>query len=182
MEKIKSFFTDFIATRKITYYIVLGLSVLAFIMGIVATASLADAGATALPLVFTLLGLLVFLGLSVIGLEKFGAGVVSLASFISLVVLVCEVFEFYLGAIQDQAMGGFNIFEIEGIVALIVCVAVFLVCSIAVNVMAWLKLSKPKAAAKDDAPEQNGTESATAQDETAAETETALKTEETENE
>lgn len=148
MEKIKKFFADFIKTRKVTYYVVLGLAVSAFVMGIVAAATLSVAGATVLPLVFTLFGLLIFVGLSIIGQEKFGAGAVSLAAFISLAVLVCEVFEYYLGKIQDQAMGGFNIFEIEGIVALIVCVAVFLVCAIAANVLSWLKLAKPTAAAE----------------------------------
>ena len=146
MEKIKKFFADFVKTRKVTYYVVLGLAVSAFVMGIVAAAPLSVAGATVLPLVFTLLGLLIFVGLSVIGQEKFGAGAVSLAAFISLAVLICEVFEHYLGVIQDQAMGGFNIFAIEGIVALIVCVAVFLVCSIAANVLSWLKLTKPMSA------------------------------------
>ena len=147
MDKVKQFFTDFIKTRKITYYIALGVAFIAFIMGIVATASLADAGATALPLVFTLIGLLAFAGLSVIGLEKIGAGLVSFASFGALVATVCEVYEYFHDAITNQAMGGFNVFAIEGVSALLACVILLVICAVVANVLAWLKLKKENAPA-----------------------------------
>lgn len=152
MEKVKEFFLNFVKTRKATYYVALGTALIAFIMGIVATASLSDAGATAAPLLLTLFAFLIFIGLSVVGQERIGAAIVSFASFISLISLVCEVFEHFLDIIQNQAMTGFNIGAIEGLTTLIACVALFIVCAIVANVMAWLKLRKD---IKEEANDEN---------------------------
>ncbi len=152
MEKVKEFLLNFVKTRKVTYYIALGIALLAFIMGVVATASLSDAGATAAPLLLTLFAFLIFIGLSVIGQERTGAAVVSFASLLALVSLVCEVFEHFLDVIQNQAMTGFNIGAIEGLTVLIACVALFTVCAIAANVMAWIKLKKE---VKEEANDEN---------------------------
>lgn len=143
---------NFVKTRKVTYYIALGIALLAFIMGVVATASLSDAGATAAPLLLTLFAFLIFIGLSVIGQERTGAAVVSFASLLALVSLVCEIFEHFLDVIQNQAMTGFNIGAIEGLAVLIACVALFTVCAIAANVMAWIKLKKE---VKEEANDEN---------------------------
>ena len=146
MDKVKKFFIDFIKTRNILYYVVCGLAVMLFIGGIIATAALGVAGATALPLVFTLIGLLLFAGLSLVGKEKLGAAAVSFCGFVSLVMLICEVFEYFLIEIQNQGMSDkFDVFAIEGIGAFIVSVVILLICSIAANVFAWLKLNKPQA-------------------------------------
>lgn len=137
---------DFVKTRKIAYYIVLGFTILAFIAGIIASAGLSEAGVNALPAVFTLIGLLAFLLLSVIGQEKFGAGTAAFASFISLVTTVCQAFEYFLAEIQGQAMVGVNITAIKGMTVFIACAVIFVACSVVIGVCAWLKLSKKKSA------------------------------------
>ena len=150
LDKILQYLKDFIKSRNVLFYVAFGVAVLAFIFGIVATAGLAEAGCGALPIVFTLLGLLAFIGLSLVGHEWAAAGAVGVFSFMSIVAVLCNVYSFYLGRVQDLAMTGINIgalFSIPGIVVLILSLVVFLLCAIASNVFAWLRLRK-----KDVAP------------------------------
>lgn len=136
------FFKRFINTRKISYYFAFTAGLISFIIGVVATVSLGDAGATALPMILTLIGFVLFLILSLVGQERTGSALVAFASFGALVALVCEVFEYFLDAVQNQSMTGFDVGAIDGFPVLIVCVAVLLVCAIAANITAWLKLKK----------------------------------------
>lgn len=151
---VKVFVSDFFKTRKITYYIVLGFAVIALINGIIATAGLSQAGANALPFALTLIGLVAFLILSPIGQEKFGAGFAAFASFGALVATVCQVFEYFIAEIQGQAMTGFDIAAVKGMSLFIACTVIFVICSVAMGVLAWLKLSKPYAAAGTDVKKQ----------------------------
>lgn len=142
LDFVKKFTLNFLKTRTIAYYIAFGVAFIAWIMGIVCTASLAFAGATAVPMVLVSLGGLVFIVGSLFGEEKIGAGMVAFASYGALIATICEVYAHFLGEIQSQAMGGFNIGAIEGISTLIACVVLFLICAVAANVLAFLKLNK----------------------------------------
>lgn len=142
MDKIKKYLMDFIATRNITFYISFGFVVLAAITGIVSGATLSFAGDTLLTVLLPLLGLLAFVGLSLVGQEKAGAAAAGLLIFGAFIALICGVYLHFLNEIQNQAMGGFNIGAIEGLFALIVCVALLAICAIAANVFAWLRLKK----------------------------------------
>lgn len=150
MNKVSQFFKKFIATRNIPFYVAFGVAVLLFIGGAVATGALAFAGAGVLPLVFTLIGLLAFAGLSLLGYERTGAAAAGVAGFFSLVALVIGVYGYFLDTIQKQAMTGFDIASVEGLPALIACVAILLVGSIACNVFAWLALAKKEQSVKEE--------------------------------
>lgn len=151
MDKIKEFIKNFIETRNVTFYIALGVALVSAIVGIISGAALAFAGETALTVVLPLLGLVAFLGLSAVGQEKIGAAASGLLTFGALIALVCGVYSHFLTAIQNQSMGGFDLGAIEGFFTLIVCVVLLIVCAVATNVLAWLRLKKkpdPVAAAE----------------------------------
>lgn len=145
MDKIKEYLKSFISSHNISYYIALGISVIALIGGIMSSASLSFAGATALPLVFTLLGLLIFIGLSTIKCERIGAAVSGVFVFGALVSLITSVYDYFIQAVQDQAMTKVNIMAIKGMSMFVVCLCCLIICSIALNVFTWLRLRK-----KDD--------------------------------
>ena len=72
-------------------------------------------------------------------------GVLTLAGFVCL--LVGEYSHFF-NTIQNQAMTGFNIASVDGLMLLIVCVVLYVVSAIALNVCAWLRLKKTAGAAR----------------------------------
>ncbi len=144
MEKFIDFIDNFFATRRITYYIMLGISVAAIIICIASAAILSFAGIAFLGAILTPLGLIAFVGLSLLGFDRIGATISALCTFGSFVGLICGLFEHFLGEIQNQAMSGFDILSIKGFIAFVVFSAILLVLSVASNVLAWFKLSKDK--------------------------------------
>lgn len=136
------FLKNFIKSRNIAFYIACFVGVLSFVTGIVALAALSFAGATALPLVLALIGLIAFLALSLVGYERLGAACMGAFTFGAFLVTLMEVYEHFLDVVQNQAMGGFDLGAVEGLPALIVCVILFVVCAVAANVLAWVRLRK----------------------------------------
>ncbi len=141
-EYLKNFFLNFVKTRKVTWYVAAGFTLLMFITGIISSAALGFAGVTALPVVLTLLALLVFVITTILGQEKIGTALVAAASYGSFVVLFLEAYPFFLNAISSQGMTGFDIGAIKGATTFIACIVLFIVCAIAANVLAFLKQSK----------------------------------------
>ncbi len=141
-EYLKNFFLNFVKTRKIAWYVAAGFTLLTFITGIIASAALGFAGVTALPVVLTLLALLAFVITTILGQEKIGTALVAGASYGSFVALFVEAYRYYLNAVSSQGMTGFDLGSIQGLTTLIACVALFIVCAIATNVLAFLKQSK----------------------------------------
>ncbi|MDE6505582.1 MAG: hypothetical protein K2L42_06925 [Clostridia bacterium] len=142
LDFVKNFTLNFLKTRTVAYYIASGVAFIAWIMGIVCTSSLAFAGASAVPMVLVSLGGLVFIVGSLFGEEKIGAGMVAFASYGALIATFCELYAHFLTEIQSQAMTGFDLGAMQGFSTLIACVVLFLVCAIAANVLAFLKLNK----------------------------------------
>ena len=138
-----SFGKNFFKTRKVPYYIAAAAALLAFIAGIICTAGLGMAGVTGGPVALVTVALLIFVLTSILGHEKIGTAAVGIASLFAFVLMFCQVFEYFIGIIQDQAMTGFDIGAIEGLGALITCIAMFVICAIAANVTAFLKQSRP---------------------------------------
>ena len=145
MNKFTKFIKRFIETRNVAYYVALGVALLSAVIGIVSGASLAFAGETALTVVLPLLGLVAFVALSALGQEKTGAAASGLLTFGALIALVCGVYGHFLTAIQNQSMGGFDLGAIDGFFTLIVCAVLLVVCAVAANVLAWLRLKKKPA-------------------------------------
>ncbi len=141
-EYLKEFFLNFVKTRRIAWYVAAAVTLLAFIAGIIGSAALGFAGATALPAVLTLLALLSFVIATILGQEKIGTALVAGASYGSFVAMFMEVYAYYLNAVSSQGMTGFDLGAIEGIVPLVICVVLFIVCAVAANVLAFLKQSK----------------------------------------
>lgn len=140
--KIKNFFLNFIRTRTVAYYVAAAVTLIAWIGGIVTSTALGFAGVTALPALLVTLALILFLVTSILGHEKIGAALVAAASYGAFVAMVCEIFPYFLNQIQNQGMTGFNVAAIPGVGALVACVLILLVCAVAANVLAFLKLSK----------------------------------------
>ncbi|MDE5729813.1 MAG: hypothetical protein K2I20_06575 [Clostridia bacterium] len=143
--KILNFIVNFIKSRNVTFYIAFGVAVLSFILGIVASTGLSVAGASAAAALITLFGFLLFIVFSLLGYERAGAATVGVTAFAAIVVAVCECYSVLLTKIMDMSMTGFSIsgiLAIDGVVAAIVCVVGLLICAVASNVFAYLRLRK----------------------------------------
>lgn len=149
MKRINNYINKFFETRRPTYYIMLGTAVVAISVGIAASATLNFAGNAYFAAIFTAVGLVVFIGLSLIGFDRLGATLSGLLTFGAFVGLVCGVYEHFLTEIQNQAMSGFNISEIKGFFAFILCAALLLILAIISNVLAWMKLTRVASASSD---------------------------------
>lgn len=145
MNKIKEFFMDFFKTHNVAFYVAFGFAGLAFIGGIVASAGTKVAGGGALPAVLTMLGLFAFFGLSLVKHEWAGSGVAAAMSFVSIIVSLCDVYAFYLAAISDMSMTGIKVSEVlalDGFGALITALVFFVICTIALTALAWIRMRK----------------------------------------
>lgn len=138
---IANYFKRYLSTRKVAYYIACGVALLALIGGIVAAATLKEAGISALAWVLPLLGLLAFIVTSLLGYDRSGICIVGVMSFFAFVTTVIEVFGYFLTEIQNQAMVGFDIMAIKGLPALIASAVLLVVAAIAGNVLAYLRLA-----------------------------------------
>ncbi len=141
-EYLKNFFLNFVKTRRISWYVAAGFTLLAFIAGIIGSAALGFAGVTALPAVLTLLALLAFVIATILGQEKIGTALVAGASYGSFVALFVEAYAYYLNAISSQGMTGFDLGAIMVIVPLVICFVLFIVCAVAANVFEFIKKRK----------------------------------------
>ena len=138
----------YMRTRTAAFYVALGVSLLAVAAGVIACAGLSAYGTAWPALVCVIVGFMAFLVLSFAGQDNAGAaamGVLTLAGFVCL--LVGEYSHFF-NTIQNQAMTGFNIASVDGLMLLIVCVVLYVVSAIALNVCAWLRLKKIAGAAR----------------------------------
>lgn len=154
MKKINNYISEFFATRRPTYYIMLGTAIVAMIVGIAAAVMLSFAGNAFFAAIFTPIGFVVFVGLSLIGFDRLGATISGLLTFGAFVGLVCGVYEHFLTEIQNQAMSGFNISEIEGFFAFVFYAAILLILGIMSNVLAWMKLTRTHSASNNSAEKE----------------------------
>ncbi len=141
MSNILNKITDFFKRKNVLYYIACGVTLLAFIGGVIASA-LTVAGASALSAVFVTIGLLAFVGLSVIGQERMGAALAGVLSFGALIAFICSAYAYFLNEISEQGMTGFNISAVNGLMPAAVSIVLLLISAIALNVFAWLRLKK----------------------------------------
>lgn len=146
---IAEYFNHFIKTRNISFFVALGVAVLSVIVGIIAVATLSEYGTAWPTVLLTLVGFVAFVLLSLVGKEGMGAGALAGCNFAALLLLVVGEYEYFLTEIQAQAMGaGFNLGAVEGLYALIAVAVLLLVCAVAANVLAWLRLKKKAPAAR----------------------------------
>lgn len=131
---------NFIRSRGVAFYVALGVAVVAVIAGIVAVATLSFAGDAWYAIMFSAIGLVLFIALSVSGREKLGAALLACCIFAALIGLICGVYKYFVTEVSNQAMSGtFDVFAVDGISAFIACVAMLVVCAIAANVLAWVR-------------------------------------------
>ncbi len=145
---IAEYFNQFIKTRNISFFVALGVAVLSVIVGIIAVATLSEYGTAWPTVLLTLVGFVAFVLLSLVGKEGMGAGALAGCNFAALLLLVVGEYEYFLVEIQNQAMGSFDLGSVEGLYALIAVAVLLLVCAVAANVLAWLRLKKKAPAAR----------------------------------
>ena len=139
----KNFGRNFFQTRKVPYYIAAAAALLAWIAGIICSATLGMAGVNGAPVALVTIGLIVFVFASILGHERIGTAAVGIGSLFAFVLMFSQGFEYFVLEVQKQAMTGFNIGSIGGLIPLIVCIAMFVVCAIVSNVTAFLKQTEP---------------------------------------
>lgn len=140
---IAEYFNKFIRTRTVAYYIALGVSLLSVFVGIIAAVVLSEYGTTWPVVLLTIAGFVVFVVLSFLGQDGMGAGAMAAFTFAALLALIVGEYSYFLTEVQGQAMGaGFDLGAVEGLYLFIVAAVWLLVCAIALNVFAWLRLKK----------------------------------------
>lgn len=145
MDKVLDYIKNYFKGKTVLYYIALGVAVVAFVGGIIASGGLGFAGVSAGPALLVTLGLVVFIASSVFGQDKIGMGVVAALTFGAFVETLCEAYGHFLAEIQEQAMVGMNLANVNGLSALVVSVVILVLFAVAANVFAFLPLNKAKA-------------------------------------
>lgn len=147
-------FTDFFKNRTIKFYIAMGIAAFSVIVGIVYGAAVAtlDDGISVAPTVMCILAAVVFAVCALFRLSRVGMAAVGVLDIFALFIFLVTGYEYPI----EQAMVSSNVWDIEGIVAIIAVAAMMLICIIAANVFAWLRLDKPVETAADGVAEGDG--------------------------
>ena len=129
----------------VTFLITLIISLISIAAGLIGGISLAFAGETILAMVLPIVGVVALVALTLLGQEKLGAAAVAVASYGGLIALVCGVYEHFYHEIANIMMStDFDLFAVEGMLILIVVLAMFVVSAIVANVFAWIPYKKVK--------------------------------------
>ncbi len=140
-------FKDFFKNRTIKFYIAMGAAVLSIITGIVYGAAVAvlDEGISVAPTVMCIVAALIFAVCALFRLSRIGMAAVGIIDLFALFIFLVTGYEYPI----EQAMVVSNAWQIKGMISIIVCAAMMLVCIILANVFAWLRLDKEPEAATD---------------------------------
>lgn len=142
---VKKYIVNFIKQCKPTYYVMLGISFAATLIGVISAISLTFAGNSYLAAIFAPIGLIAFIALSLVGQERLGAVFAAGCTFASFIGLIVGVYAYFLEEIQNQAMTQFDILAVKGFLAFVVFAVLLLLLSIAANVLAWMRLKRKPA-------------------------------------
>ena len=129
----------------VTFLITLIISLISIAAGLIGGISLAFAGETILAMVLPIVGVDALVALTLLGQEKLGAAAVAVASYGGLIAWDCGVYEHFYHEIANIMMStDFDLFAVEGMLILIVVLAMFVVSAIVANVFAWIPYKKVK--------------------------------------
>lgn len=140
---MKEKFLNYFHGRTAAFYVSFAMAIISILVAILYPALLSGNAEIAkylsyIPLALLLVAAIAFIGLSFIDLSNLGAAIMAVMDFAAFIVFVITIYEYPI----EKVMVISNIFEIEGLVAIVVCGVLMLVAAIVSNVSAWLKQTK----------------------------------------
>ena len=145
MKLISKFFSD----KTVPFYVALGAAALSVVTGIVYAAALGGLSGyvSFVPLILLIVGAVAFIGLSLLGSPRAGAAIMTAADFGAFLVYVGTIYAYPI----DAAMSVGSASDIKELPMIIAAGALMLICAIASDAVAWMKMTKgDKAPDKDE--------------------------------
>ena len=138
--------TDFFKNRKIPFYIGLGMAVFSVLVGIVYAVLMRGIkyDVSLLPVALMIGGGVAFGVCALLRVSRTGAGIMAIAAFASLLACAVSVYEYVMMQVMNS-LSFEGIVAAEGVMSILVCGILLLVCTIVCNVLAWLPMEKVKA-------------------------------------
>lgn len=147
---LSEFILQFLSDKTVPFYVALGAAGLSVATGIMYSAALGGLSGyvSFVPLILLLVGAAVFVGLSFLGSPRAGAAIMTAADFGAFLVYVGTIYAYPV----DAAMSVGSASDIKELPMIIAAGALMLICAIASNAVAWMKMTK-----RADAPEKDET-------------------------
>lgn len=137
MDFIKNYFKS----KNVAFYIGLFFALFSIVSAIVYGVSLsAIEEQSAVPTVLLVLAGVAFVGLSLIGQDKYGAALMGILDFIALIVYIATIYPYPL----SQTMTSSSFGDIPYIGSIIACAVLMVICAIGANVLAWIRMTRKK--------------------------------------
>lgn len=140
---MKEKFLNYLHGRTAAFYVAFAMAIVSILVAILYPALLGGNAEIAkylsyIPLALLLVASIAFIGLSFIDLSNLGTAIMAVMDFAAFIVFVITIYEYPI----EKVMVISNIFEIEGLVVIVVSGVLMLVAAIVSNVCAWLKQTK----------------------------------------
>ncbi len=145
---LSEFILQFLSDKTVPFYVALGAAGLSVVTGIMYSAALGGLSGyvSFVPLILLLVGAAVFVGLSFLGSPRAGAAIMTAADFGAFLVYVGTIYAYPV----DIAMSVGSVSDIKELPMIIAAGALMLICAIASNAVAWMKMTK-----RDKAPDKD---------------------------
>lgn len=126
------------------FYVAFGVAVLSLITAVVFVVTLnIHAEYTSWgTFVLLLAASVAFVAAALFGQARVGAAIMACCDFAALIVMVSKIASPIVEAISKSSMTGLSLSAITAFPAVVACVALILVCAVAGNVLAWMKMQK----------------------------------------
>ncbi len=136
MKKVMEFFRD----KTVAFYIALAFAVLSLITAIIYVAAISGLGEyfSIIPFLLVIVGVIAFVGLSILGSCRLGSAVLSVANFAAFIAYVATIYGFTI----VQAMSVGSAADIKELPIIIVIGGLLFICALATNVTAWIRQRK----------------------------------------
>ena len=142
------FFTDFFKERRIPFYVGLGMAVFFIVVAILYVALMSGVNyeVSFLPVSLMIIGGVAFGVCAILRVSRTGAGIMAVLAFFSFLSCAVSVYEYVMMQVMNS-LSFEGIVAAEGVMSILVCAVLLLVCTVVSNVLAWLPMDKVKAIA-----------------------------------
>ena len=140
MNKILNLAKNYFKNRTLAFYVSLVVAFMTLITGIIYAATILplDDRASVFPVVMLIIGALLVPIFALFRLTRIGLGCMSLLTFFAFILYLMSIYEYPI----EQAMVISNIWEIKGMVSIIIVAVLMFIFFVASNVLAYIKQEK----------------------------------------
>ena len=140
MDKMLDLLKNYFKNRTLAFYFSLAVAFLTLITGIIYAAIILplDYRASIFPVIMLIIGALLVPIFALFRMTRIGLGCMSLLTFFAFVLYLMSIYEYPI----EQAMGVSDVWEIKGIVSIIVIAVLMFIFFVASNVLAYIKQEK----------------------------------------